>query len=135
MRRAIMMVLWLGCGALIFANYRVQQKINATREHIAAIRAQIAEGEARSTARMIHQAGAEGAAGVFIIHRPESGCPVGWTDAPELFTQKDGSHKAGCYFRAGQTESGSLSMHVDYLLPGESMGIGTGIPLDDAERL
>jgi hypothetical protein len=83
----------------------------------------------RQTEDMIREA--ESAVdGAFTIHRPLNGCPSGRTMVADLFTEKDGSKRAGCVLVKSRNGDG----RVDYLLPGESIGLSIEIPLPDLER-
>lgn len=52
-----------------------------------------------------------------VIHMPKGGCPVGWTEVPDLFTEKDGAKRSACIAPL----SAKLPACFDVLNPGESI--------------
>lgn len=78
-----------------------------------------------ATRDTIREASAPGAAGSFYIHAPETGCPQGWNRLDDLFTEKDGTKRAGCLWEASR----SGEFHMDYLAGGESASPTLVIPI------
>jgi hypothetical protein len=108
----------LGLFAASFAEWkraRLFEEIIALKD--ARIQAMEQAGLAQSTTNTILQAGMA-TSGTFQIHTPPEGCPPGWTEVKDLFSESDGSMRSGCVLRKSDGELGHF--HTDYLLPGES---------------
>lgn len=52
-----------------------------------------------------------------IFHRPTGGCPPGTIEHTAMFTEKDGTHEAGCH------DPAVSGISIDVLKPGESVAL------------
>lgn len=124
----ILVAVWVLQAPMIAWTFHLARKTAALRKQI-----DQAIGLQHATEQIIAAAGAPDATGLFIIHKPENGCPVGWREIAGLFSEPDGTHRDGCIFESGGSTPGQLRASTDYLLGGESVDLAIRIPIPEPD--
>lgn len=66
-----------------------------------------------------------------LIHRPNKGCPSGWSELPGVFHERDGRKEDGCWNPAYEKRVDDRTIHfsMDVLKAGESCCYHPGEPV------